>query len=89
MVLDIELVVESGGPPVQRANEVLAGTKSKGQGQDIRDGEVGSRVSEALGRLVCGKAEADGTVSVTRVYGKALCQILGEVGKGGLENGGN
>jgi len=59
MVLDIELVMESGGPPVQRTNEILTGTRSKGQGQDIRDGEVGSRVSEALGRLVRGKAEAD------------------------------
>ena len=31
VVLDIELVVESGGPPVQRGNETLAGTGSKGQ----------------------------------------------------------
>lgn len=35
MVLDVELVVESGSPPVQRANEVLTGTGSEGQSQYI------------------------------------------------------
>lgn len=47
MVLDI--VVESGGSPVQRANEVLSGTGSKGQRQYIRSGEVGGIVNETIG----------------------------------------
>ena len=59
VILDIELVVESRGSPVQCTNKVLAGTRSKGQSQDIRSGEIGGKVSETLGRLVCSKAEAD------------------------------
>ena len=67
LILDIKLIMESGGPPVQRADEVLAGAGSKGKRQNVRCGKVGDRVSKALGRLVCRKAEADRVVSVTRV----------------------
>ena len=35
MIPDIKLIVEGRGPPVQRLNEILAVTRSKGQGQDV------------------------------------------------------
>ena len=89
MVLDIELVVESGSPPVQRTNEVFAGTGSKGQCQDVGGREIGGKVSETLGRLVCSKAEADRAVGITGVYDEVVGQIVGEVGEGGLDNGRN
>ena len=89
MILDVELVVEGGGPPVQCADEILAATGSKGQCQDIRGGEIGGKVNKALGGLVCSEAKADRVVSVTRVYDKVVGQIVGKVGEGRLENGRN
>ena len=67
MILHIKLIIESGGSPMQRVNEILAGARSKGQSQDVRGGEVGDGMGEALGRLVCREAETDRVVSVTGV----------------------
>jgi hypothetical protein len=67
VILDIELIVESGGPPVQRVDEVLAGTGSKRQGQYVWSGGIGYGMGETLGRLVRCEAEANRVVSVIGV----------------------